>query len=481
MRKCSLSDHCSRSIAVFKLRNCLNVMLRAFNMGIYLVEWKLRRGRAFERDSVRSFGMIHKYFAVAARGIEPVTAEELKQLGAKEVEAVTGGVHFSGDIELLYRASLWLRTASRILRPVREFAAQNPEMLYSQARRVRWEDFLDPSKTLSVQATIEATGQREEERPAGGGRGRDDRRPGGRGRDPSGGFGRGRDTRGRDSFRPDPRKRGIDNSMYAALKVKDAIVDRLRREQGARPNVDKEYPDIIVHAHFAGGRCILSLDATGSSLHERGYRTRNAPAPLKETLAAAIVELTGWDCQAPFFDPMCGSGTIVIEAALKAMRIAPGLSRKKFGFQRWPEFDGKAWQKVVDEAKRAQIAPPAGGIYAADVDPESITLAEENARRAGVEKAIRFEVRRFEETVAPHPGPGILVCNPPYGARMGDNSALQPMYEQFGPILTERFHGWKGFVLAGNLPLARHISLEATEKFRLNNGPIECRLLKFEP
>jgi putative N6-adenine-specific DNA methylase len=419
--------------------------------------------------------MIHKYFAVSARGIERVTAAELEQLGAQNVQPVFGGVHFEGDMVLLYRASLWLRTASRILRPLREFAAQTQEMLYSQARRVRWEDYLDASKTLAVQATIEGAASRAAERATGSPPGRGDRGRETRGRDP-----RSRDTRGRD-FHRKPVRQGIDNSMFAALKVKDAIVDRLRREQGARPNVDKDSPDIIVHAHFAGGRCILSLDATGTSLHERGYRVRGTAAPLKETLAAAIVDLTGWDCQSPFFDPMCGSGTLVIEAAMKAMRIAPGLLRPSFGFQRWPQYEGKVWQQVVDDAKQQRLPAPPGGIFGADVSADAIAAADENACRAGVGDVIRFKGGRFEETTAPAPGPGVLVFNPPYGERLGQDAELQPLYEKIGPLLTERFAGWKAFVLAGNLALARHITLPATEKVKLNNGPLDCRLLKFEP
>jgi putative N6-adenine-specific DNA methylase len=419
--------------------------------------------------------MIQKYFAVAARGIERVTAAELQQLGAQNVQPVFGGVHFEGDLLLLYRASLWLRTASRILRPLRDFAAQTQEMLYSQARRVRWEDYLDASKTLAVQATIEGAASRSAERATGGPSDRSNRGRASHGRET-----RGRETRGRD-FHRKPVRQGIDNSMFAALKVKDAIVDRLRREQGSRPNVDKDYPDIVVHAHFAGGRCTLSLDATGTSLHERGYRVRGTAAPLKETLAAAIVDLTGWDCKSPFFDPMCGSGTLVIEAAMKAMRIAPGLSRQSFGFQRWPQFDGKVWQTVVDEAKKQQLPPPPGGIFGADIDAETISAADENACRAGVGQAIRFKGGRFEETAAPAPGPGVLVFNPPYGARLGQDAELQPLYEQMGPLLAERFGGWKAFILAGNLALARHITLPATDKVKLNNGPLDCRLLKFEP
>lgn len=405
--------------------------------------------------------MNRSYFAVAARGIEQVTARELERLGAQGVRPVAGGVHFEGDMLLLYRASLWLRTASRILRPLREFAASTPEMLYSQARRVRWEDFLDPSKTLAVQATLEGAGKRSErnERQAETKRGGD---------------------RGRGRF--EKRKTapsGINNSMYAGLKVKDAIVDRLRREQGARPNVDKEYPDFVIHAHFSAGRCTLSLDATGTSLHERGYRARGAEAPLKETLAAAIVELTGWDGASPLFDPMCGSGTIVIEGALKAMRIAPGLARRTFGFQRWPEFDGKAWQKVVAEAQEQKLPASSGKIFASDSDPQVIETARENARRAGVLDAIAFDVKRVAEIAPPSNGAGVIVTNPPYGERLGEESALETLYEQIGKVLQSRFVGWQAFIFAGNLPLARRIGLEATEKHRLNNGPLECRLLKF--
>lgn len=425
--------------------------------------------------------MIHKFFAVSARGIERVTAAELEQLGAQNVQPVFGGVHFEGDLVLLYRASLWLRTASRILRPLREFAAQTQEMLYSQARRVRWEDFLDASKTLAVQATIEGAASRSAEHGSGKGPpGRGERGRESRGRESRGRDGRGREGHGRD-FHRRPARQGIDNSMFAALKVKDAIVDRLRREQGARPNVDKEYPDIIVHAHFSGGRCILSLDATGTSLHERGYRVRGTAAPLKETLAAAIVDLSGWDCQSPFFDPMCGSGTIVIEAAMKAMKIAPGLSRQVFAFQRWPQYDGRVWQQVVDEAKSQRLPPPPGGIFGADVSADAIAAADENACRAGVGEVIRFRGERFENTVAPAAGPGVLIFNPPYGERLGQDAELQPLYEMIGPLLTERFAGWKAFILAGNLALARHITLPATDKYKLSNGPIDCRLLKFEP
>jgi putative N6-adenine-specific DNA methylase len=177
---------------------------------------------------------------------------------------------------------------------------------------------------------------------------------------------------------------------------------------------------------------------------------------------------------------MCGSGTLVIEAAMKAVRIAPGLARPSFGFQKWPEFDGKAWQAIVDETRKQKLAAPPGEIVAADCDAEAVDAAQENARRAGVDKFIRFEVGRFEDLPAPTRQPGYLVTNPPYGTRLGEESQLVPLYDAIGNVLQERYAGWQAFIMAGNLNLARHITLPAAQKIKLNNGPLECRLLKFE-
>jgi putative N6-adenine-specific DNA methylase len=387
------------------------------------------------------------YFAVSAAGVEPATAAELIRLGTTAVRARAGGVHFQADLATLYRALLWLRTASRVLRPLRAFAATTPEMLYSQARRVLWEEWLTPDQTFAVHATL-ASGWRE---PAG----------------------TSRDTR------PSPRAR-IDNSMFAALKIKDAICDRLRRERGARPNVDREYPDVPIHAHFAGGRCTLSLDAVGASLHERGYRAETTQAPLKETLAAAIIELTGWVGDQPLYDPFCGSGTLLIEAALKALQIAPGLSRPKFACQRWPDFDERLWNRAVGEARaerRTQLAFP---IVGSDADAGAIEAARRNAAQAGVGEGLQLFVRRAEEMVPPAESPGVLITNPPYGERLGDEAELAALYRRFGVALAQRFAGWTAWVLAGNLSLARHIDLPASAKIKLYNGPIVCRLLKFE-
>lgn len=403
---------------------------------------------------------MHEYFAVTARGIEPAAAAELARLGAVDIRPVVGGVHFSAELATLYRACLWLRTPSRILRPLRDFAAQTADMLYSQTRRVRWEDYLDPRKTFAVHATIEGSAARRREGTNAKVVSRVNRS--GAGRSPGG----------------SPEK-GIHHSMFAALKIKDAIADRLRREQGARPNVDRDNPDLLVHAHFAGGRCSLSLDAIGSSLHERGYRSESAAAPLKETLAAAIIELIGWDSATPLYDPMCGSGTLVIEAALKAMRIAPGLARDRFACQRWPDYDGVVWQQAFEEARRQKLTTPPCEIVGSDADPQAIRVAEAHARRAGVGQAVRFTLQPLEQAQPPTTGPGIVVTNPPYGERLGEEEELAALYQQLGELLSERFNSWTAWILAGNLTLARYIGLTATEKIKLFNGPIPCRLLKF--
>ncbi|MFN0056681.1 MAG: class I SAM-dependent RNA methyltransferase [Planctomycetales bacterium] len=398
------------------------------------------------------------YFAVCAAGIEPATVAELTRLGAAEVRLVPGGVHFSGDQGTLYRSCLWLRTPSRILQPLREFAAGSAQMLYSQTRRVRWEEYLDPSKTFAVHATIE------------GGSGR--RGPSRRAAPPAENAGAGEQ---------DTKRQGIHHSLFAALKIKDAIVDRLRREQGARPNVDRDHPDLLVHAHFSSGRCSLSLDAVGGSLHERGYRAESAPAPLKETLAAAIVELSGWDGTRPLVDLMCGSGTLLIEAALRGLEIAPGLSREQFACQRWPDYDAALWDQACDAARRQRHSSLPVAIVGYDSDPEALRLARENARRAGVERVIRWELHSLDQAPAPSGAAGVILTNPPYGERLGVAAELTRLYQQLGEVLVERFGGWTAWVLAGNLPLARHIALEATAKLKLYNGPIPCRLLRFEP
>jgi putative N6-adenine-specific DNA methylase len=406
------------------------------------------------------------FFAVSAAGIESVTAGELTRLGAANVRAVPGGVYFDGSLELLYRANLWLRTATRVLRPLREFAAAHAEMLYDQVRRIPWETYLDPTKTFAVHATIAGSSSKRKEQS-------DDNRPC-------------RRPDSRSKTRPPQRDSaagGITHTQFAALKIKDAIVDRLRKEQGARPDVDVANPRFSVQAHFDRGRCTISLDSSGRSLHERGYRSDAAVAPLKETLAAAIIQLTGWDGHSPLVDPMCGSGTLVIEAALKCRNMAPGLLRKSpYPFENWPDFDRELWARIRTEAQQVALPKAPAPLFGNDIEPAAVSTARSNAHRAGVASDIRFTMASASAFLSKPAaaGPGIVVINPPYGERLGDATELTALYRTLGERLLANFGGWKAFVFAGNLNLAREIPLPAVHKHKLFNGPLPCRLLGFE-
>lgn len=376
---------------------------------------------------------MNRYFAISAKGIESVTASELTRLGAKEVKAIPGGVHFEGDLELLYRANLWLRTASRVLMPLKEFSAKTPQMLYDQVRRLKWEQLLNPDMTFAVDCTL--SGQKIE---------------------------------------------GMNHSKYVALKIKDAIVDQLRMKQGARPNVDTERPDIKVVAHVSNGRCTLSLDSSGASLHERGYRVSGAKAPLKETLAAAIIELSGWNPETPFIDPMCGSGTLVLEAALKARNVAPGLFRDRFGFFGWPDFDEKLWQELVEDAMSKKLDRAPQPIVGSDRDRYAIATALDNAKRAGLTRTVHFERRELNALEPVGEKPGTLIVNPPYGERLGEVEELKGLYEQLGDLFKQRMKGYTAFIFTGNLELSKSVGLRASRRIELFNGPIECRLLRYD-
>jgi putative N6-adenine-specific DNA methylase len=374
------------------------------------------------------------FFATCARGVEEVLAAELRGLGLAEVEPGRGGVSFRGSMADAGRANLCLRTAHHVLLRLASFTAPDSQALYEESRRLAWADHLTQTMTFAVDSTRTL--------PA----------PG---------------------LPP-----GITHTHFAALKVKDAIADALRERRGARPSVDTRDPDLRIRLHLEGETATLFLDTSGESLHRRGYRPRHAEAPLKETLAAAVVLLSGWDGATPLCDPLCGSGTLVVEAALLARRLAPGRGRH-FGFERWPGFDAQAWKRLraaVESEARPARAPIAGS----DCDPRALDLARQSARAAGVEDDVSFARRQLAEARAPAPPPGVLVCNPPYGERLGEAARLAGLYRTLGEVLKHRFAGYTAFVLAGNLDLAKEIGLAPSRRMVLMNGPIECRLLRYE-
>jgi 23S rRNA (guanine2445-N2)-methyltransferase / 23S rRNA (guanine2069-N7)-methyltransferase len=367
--------------------------------------------------------------------LSELLAEELKALGATEVRALSGGVHFQGTLEVAYRACLWSRVASAVLLELRQFEAGTPDELYAGVRQVDWREHIGPKATLACEFTSTQS--------------------------------------------------PLQHSQFAMLRTKDAIVDQLREVRGERPSIDTSQPDVRVHVHAQRLRVTVSVNLAGDSLHLRGYRISGGIAPLKENLAAGILLRAGWPDMArsgaAFVDPMCGSGTFVIEAALIALDIAPGLLRKRFGFEGWSQHDAKLWQRLRAEAEERRAKnPPAGPIRGSDSDARSIRVAHENIERAGLSKLVHVERRDLERVERPGDGAGLVCVNPPYGERLGEQPELEELYRKLGARLREQFEGWRAVVLTGNAELGRAIGIRARRVHTLWNGPIECRLLRFD-
>jgi putative N6-adenine-specific DNA methylase len=369
------------------------------------------------------------FFATTAKGIEDVLASELTALGIAVTAIETGGVRFTGGLDVCYRANLWLRTASRVLMTFAEFPCDSPKSLYDAVRGISWQDNLTPEMTLAVDCNL------------------------------------------RDS--------AMTHSGFVALKTKDAIVDDIRDRIGRRPNVDTRDPDLRVNVHLVKNSCTVSLDTSGIPLDRRGYRLERNEAPLRETLAAALVMLSGWDGTIPLADPMCGSGTIPIEAALKAACRAPGLLRSGFGFKRWPGFDAGLWHRIVEEARETAKDSLPAQVLGCDSSSRALAVARQNAARAGVE-GMAILTQRELSNFDPPAGPGILLFNPPYGKRLGEEEELKPLYRQIGDVMKQRCTGYTAYLLTGSADLAKCVGLRASRRIVLFNGPIECRLLKYE-
>jgi putative N6-adenine-specific DNA methylase len=369
-----------------------------------------------------------RYFATCGRGIEPMLAEELVQLGAGDVTAGRGGVSFTGPRALLYRANLWLRTAVRILWPILEAPVTSPDELYEAVRSVDWQRFLTPEHTLAVDCNV------------------------------------------RDS--------NITHSKYAALRVKDAVCDQFLERCSRRPSVDTETPMLGFNLHLYRNQATLSLDSSGESLHKRGYRPIQTRAPLNEALAAAIILRTGWRGEVPFVDPMCGSGTLPIEAAWLALRRPPGLTRKRFGFMGWMDYDVEVWTHLRDEARRGVGKSLPSPIMGTDIRGDAISFSINNAKAAGIGHLLRFHKQDLRD-FRPEGGPGLIVCNPPYGERIGEERELMGLYRLMGEVFSQRCPGWTAWVFTGNPRLAQAIGLDPAEEVPLYNGKIPCRMLRF--
>ncbi len=368
-----------------------------------------------------------RFFATAAKGTEPALRDELRELRARSVRADRGGVHFEGQLGDAARVCLWSRVAARVLLEVACFEARDGGALYDGVRTVDWTEWMTPQTTLAVRATC--------------------------------------------------RSGRLTHSQFIAQKTKDAIVDTLRDRVGARPSVDRDDPDVSVAIHIARDRATVYLDVGGASLHERGWRARGGAAPLRENLAAAVVRLSGWDRKQPLLDPMCGAGTLAIEAAALARCIAPGLARARFGFERWADHDDDARAAMRDQRQHARDARLPGArdaptIRASDIDEDALERTRENARHAGVDVVVE---RRDARTLPSLAAPGTVVTNPPYGERLeADRDLFDGLARSFRGM-----HGHTIALLAGTPAIGRAMGRDPDRWWILYNGPIECRLLVY--
>ncbi|MEG4283565.1 THUMP domain-containing protein [Microcoleus sp. A006_D1] len=372
---------------------------------------------------------MNQYFATVARGLEAIAAQELERLGAQDVKPDFTGVYFAGDRALLYRVNLWSRTIFRVLMPIAEFRCYDSDKLYREVQKIPWDEYLDADNTLAVNC-----------------------------------------TGGNDK---------LNHTHFTALQVKNAIADQQRHQFNKRSSVDVENPDLLINLHIHRDRAILSLDSSGGSLHRRGYRPAMGLAPLKETLAAALLDMAEWTPDLPFLDPMCGSGTLPLEASLKALNIAPGLFREKFGFMTWRDFDEPLWDTLWAEAENGELPELPEMIAGCDRDSDMLDQARTNAQQAGLAGKIQFARTELSELEAPADR-GVLICNPPYGERLGDASELGDLYQMLGDIFKQRFKGWNAFILTGNKELAKKVGLRTSKRIPVFNGSIPCTLLKYE-
>jgi putative N6-adenine-specific DNA methylase len=360
-------------------------------------------------------------------GLEPALAAELRALGVTDLQIAPGSAEFEGDHELGLRCCLWLRSAIRVQEILYRFPADSRDRFYDEAYAIDWPGLFDVEQSFRIDAHV-------------------------------------RDSR-------------VTHSKFAALVLKDAIVDRFRDAFGRRPNVERQDPDLPLRLHIREDEATVSRDYAGDSLHKRGYRPVQVKAPLSEAIAAGLLLLTGWDQESPLVDPMCGSGTIVIEAAMLASRRAPGLMRH-FAFERWREHDRHEWQRLRDEARSGELQDLNFELLGGDRHRGAIEIARRSARSAGVDRLTRFECADVSELV-PGENPRLVISNPPYGERIGRGSDLEQAWRSLGSFLHDRAQGADAWVLSGDRVLTKQLGLKARRRIPVHNARIECRLLGY--
>jgi putative N6-adenine-specific DNA methylase len=370
---------------------------------------------------VKKFKQVVKTFA----GLEPVLAMELRTLGAESVSIERRAVSFIGDKSMLYKANFLLRTALKVLKPIAQFRVTKKEDLYFHAKNIPWFEYLTLGMSFSIDSTVQSE--------------------------------------------------LFVNSMYTSLKVKDAIADAFREKYGKRPSVNQEDPDIRFHVYLMGDYCEIALDSSGESLHKRGYRVVQGEAPINEVLAAGMILLSGWNGDSDFLDPMCGSGTILIEAAMIAKGIPAGIYRKSFGFEKWLDFDEQLFSAIYNADYERETSVR---IFGSDISAQSCANARANIKNTGLAKMIEVDSKDFLELSPPFEN-GIIVTNPPYGERLQTRS-IAGLYKSIGDVLKQKYAGYTAWVISSSEDGFKSIGLKPSKKIELFNGALPCSFRSFE-
>jgi putative N6-adenine-specific DNA methylase len=369
-----------------------------------------------------------QFFATCPRGLEALLTEELTALGAQSLAPTDGGVGFSGDMPLCYRANLESRVATRIMWQVGRGRYSNEEDVYKAAYALQWPEWFAINRTFMVKVTAV--------------------------------------------------KCPLKSLEFVTLRIKDAVCDKFRLKGGNRPYIDTKQPDVRIHAYLTADEYRLYLDTSGNALFQRGQRRSSVEAPLRENLAAGIIKLSGWQPGTPLFDPMCGSGTFLLEAVMIALDMAPGLNRN-FGFEKLLNFDAAAWQKMKQEAQARAKPVSFQQIYGSDLDMKSVRAAKQNLEQAGLLAAVMLDRNDIVEVAAPAES-GVLIANPPYGVRIGEDEELAALYPKMGETLKRNFAGWNAYFLTSDLRLPKLMRLSPSKRTPLFNGPLECRLFEIK-
>ena len=372
---------------------------------------------------------MEKFFAICPRGLEPLLAEDLATVGASDIRSIPGGVHFAAEWPACYAANLHSRIATRILWRVAQGRYAKEDDIYKLAYDTPWGKWFGAGQTIRVDVTAI--------------------------------------------------KSPLKSLEFITLRIKDAVCDRFRADSGQRPSVDTREPDVRIHGFITAEQCTLYIDTSGAPLYQRGLRQKTVDAPLKENLAAGILRLSGWQPGTPLLDPMCGSGTFLVEAAQMALNVAPGSGGRSFGFQRLKHFRLETWKELLDTAQDAEKPAKFAQIWGSDISPVSVRAALANLDRAGLLPAVTLASGDIREITAPAPE-GVMVANPPYGERLSEQDELAAFYPELGAALKRSFAGWTCHLLPADLRLPKLMRLTPSKKTPLYNGAIECRLFEFK-